>query len=176
MLERITERRAELDELEEQLTQQLAEVRAERALERVSDQLANEHASTGQVGGQAIMLIPHRAPGVEEVTLPPDYQRVRTHGYVLPGHGGGEEPGVVSGGVDPGDREHALQGVDGGGGRTARCHTVLGRVSKVDLEREMILIRGRCVFRVLGRAGRAPDKLAVRYEVTVLVAAINEWL
>lgn len=84
LLERITARRAELDELEEQLTKQLAEVRAERdelavaerVLERVSDQLANERASTGQVGGQAIMLIPHRAPGVEEVTLPPDYQRI----------------------------------------------------------------------------------------------------
>jgi hypothetical protein len=84
LLERITARRAELDELEEQLTKQLAEVPAERdelavaerVLERVSDQLANERASTGQVGGQAIMLIPHRAPGVEEVTLPPDYQRI----------------------------------------------------------------------------------------------------
>ncbi|MFC9625806.1 hypothetical protein ACFTXM_39560 [Streptomyces sp. NPDC056930] len=71
-------------ELEEQLTKQLAEVRAERdeltfaecVLERVSDQLANERASTGQVGGQAVMLIPHRAPGVEEVMLPPDYQRI----------------------------------------------------------------------------------------------------
>ncbi|MFE2640484.1 hypothetical protein ACFXKF_38100 [Streptomyces scopuliridis] len=84
LLERITARRAELDGLEEQLTKQLAEVRAERdelavaerVLERVSDQLANERASTGQVGGQAVMLIPHRAPGVEEVTLPPDYQRI----------------------------------------------------------------------------------------------------
>lgn len=54
LLERITVRRAELDELEEQLTKQLAEVQAERdelavaerVLERVSDQLANERAST----------------------------------------------------------------------------------------------------------------------------------
>ncbi|MFE3903773.1 hypothetical protein ACFXPY_26565 [Streptomyces sp. NPDC059153] len=84
LLERITARHAEVDELEEQLTKQLAEVRAEwdeltvaeRVLERVSDQLANERASIGQVGGQAVMLIPHRAPGVEEVTLPPDYQRI----------------------------------------------------------------------------------------------------
>ncbi|MGW1088110.1 hypothetical protein ACWD4L_17735 [Streptomyces sp. NPDC002596] len=84
LLERITARRAELDELEERLTKQLAEVRAERdelavaerVLERVSDQLSNERASTGQVGGQAVMLIPHRAPGVEEVTLPPDHRRI----------------------------------------------------------------------------------------------------
>jgi hypothetical protein len=84
LLERITARRAELDELEEQLTKQLAEVRderdelavAERVLERVSDQLANERASAGQVGGQAVMLVPYRAPGVEEATLPPDYQRI----------------------------------------------------------------------------------------------------
>ncbi|MEV0492318.1 hypothetical protein [Streptomyces atratus] len=88
LLEQITARRAELDELEEQLAKQLAEVRAERdelavaerVLERVSEQLAVERASAtptpGQVGGQAVMLIPHRAPGVEEDTLPPDYQRI----------------------------------------------------------------------------------------------------
>ncbi|GAA4639029.1 hypothetical protein GCM10023196_099060 [Actinoallomurus vinaceus] len=81
-------RRAELDELEEQLAKQLAEVRAERnelavaerVLERVSEQLANERASVtpapGQVGGRAVMLIPHRTSGVEESTLPPDYQRI----------------------------------------------------------------------------------------------------
>ncbi|WP_157881320.1 hypothetical protein [Streptomyces phaeochromogenes] len=47
LLERITARRAELDELEEQLAKQLAEVRAERdelavaerVLERMSEQL-----------------------------------------------------------------------------------------------------------------------------------------
>ncbi|MFD0357955.1 hypothetical protein ACFVHW_30100 [Streptomyces sp. NPDC127110] len=88
LLERITARRAELDELEEQLAKQLAEVRterdelavAERVLERVSEQLAGERASAapmpGQVGGQAVMLIPHRTAGVEEATLPPDYQRI----------------------------------------------------------------------------------------------------
>ncbi|MFF1839528.1 hypothetical protein ACFVXE_35965 [Streptomyces sp. NPDC058231] len=86
LLERITARRAEPDELEEQLTKQPAEVRAERdelavaerVLERVSEQLADERASTapspGQVGGQAVMLIPHRAPDVEETMLPRDYQ------------------------------------------------------------------------------------------------------
>jgi hypothetical protein len=88
LLERITARRAELDELEEQLIAQLTQVRAERdelvvaerVLERVSEELAGERASAapmpGQVGGQAVMLIPHRAPGVEEDTLPPDYQRI----------------------------------------------------------------------------------------------------
>ncbi|MER7000503.1 hypothetical protein [Streptomyces sp. NPDC000410] len=87
LLEPITARRAELDELEEQLAKQSAEVRAERdeltvaerLLDRVSEQLADERASAaprpGQVGGQAVMLIPHRAQGVEEATLPPDCQR-----------------------------------------------------------------------------------------------------
>ncbi|MFF2410474.1 hypothetical protein [Streptomyces sp. NPDC058092] len=56
---------------------------AKRVLERITEQLANERASTakltaGQVGGQAVMLIPHRTSGVEEATLPPDYQRILT--------------------------------------------------------------------------------------------------
>ncbi|MGW5398077.1 hypothetical protein [Streptomyces sp. NPDC003952] len=88
LLERITARRAELVELEEQLVKQLAEVRAERdelavaegVLERVSEQLSHERASaaaaSGQVGGRAVMLIPHREPGTEEAVLPPDYQRI----------------------------------------------------------------------------------------------------
>jgi hypothetical protein len=88
LLERITARRAELDELEEQLAKQLAEVRAERdelavaerVLERMAGQLAEERASAGpvpgQVGGRAVMLIPHRESGVEEDSLPWDYQRI----------------------------------------------------------------------------------------------------
>ncbi|MGY3676884.1 hypothetical protein [Streptomyces sp. TE33382] len=88
LLERITARRAELDELEEQPAKQLAEVRAERdelavaerVLERVSEQLADERTSAalapGQVGGRAVMLIPHREPGADEDMLPPDYQRI----------------------------------------------------------------------------------------------------
>ncbi|MFP3989522.1 hypothetical protein U9R90_18995 [Streptomyces sp. E11-3] len=88
LLERITARRAELDELEEQLAKQLTEIRverdelavAERVLERVSEQLAQERAETapvpGHVGGQAVMMLPHRAAGVEETALPPDYQRI----------------------------------------------------------------------------------------------------
>ncbi|QNE73266.1 hypothetical protein F0344_00215 [Streptomyces finlayi] len=77
LLERITARRAELDELEEQLAKQLTEVRAERdelavaerGLERMSEQLADERASAaptpGQVGGRAVILIPHRTPDAE---------------------------------------------------------------------------------------------------------------
>ena len=88
LLARITARRAELDELEEQLAKQLTDVRAERdelavaerVLERMSEQLADERASAaptpGQVGGRAVMLIPHRAPDIEETMLPPDYQRI----------------------------------------------------------------------------------------------------
>ncbi|MFH8842080.1 hypothetical protein [Streptomyces sp. NPDC017868] len=90
LLERITARRADLDEPEEQLAKQLAEVRAERdelavaesVLERMTGQLAEERASArpvpGQVGGRAVMLIPHRGPGVEEDALPWDYQRIIT--------------------------------------------------------------------------------------------------
>ncbi|MER7719626.1 hypothetical protein ABTX99_22240 [Streptomyces flaveolus] len=88
LLERLTARRAELDELEEQLAKQLAEVRAERdelavaerVLERMTGQPAEERASAGpvpgQVGGRAVMLIPHRESGVEEDSLPWDYQRI----------------------------------------------------------------------------------------------------
>ncbi|WP_432091349.1 hypothetical protein [Streptomyces sp. NRRL F-5630] len=84
LLERITARRSELDDLDEQLATQLAQVRtgrdelavAERILERITGQLAEERASAesmpGQVGGQAVTLIPHRAPGVEEDALPWD--------------------------------------------------------------------------------------------------------
>ncbi|MFJ8158736.1 hypothetical protein [Streptomyces sp. NPDC094468] len=88
LLERITARRAELDEREEQLVKELAEVQAERdelafaerVLERVSEQLANERATAapapGKVGGRAVMLIPHRTPVTEATMLPPDYQRI----------------------------------------------------------------------------------------------------
>lgn len=101
LLERITTHRAELDELEEQLAKQLSEVRAERdelavaerVLDRVSEQLADERASAaptpGQVGGRAVMLIPHRTPDVEETMLPPDYQRILAamRQAAGPGHG-----------------------------------------------------------------------------------------
>ncbi|MFD7853494.1 hypothetical protein ACFV6B_04250 [Streptomyces microflavus] len=88
LLERITARRAELDQLEERLAKQLTEVRAERdelavaerVLERVSEQIADERVSVSpvpaQVGNRAVMLIPHRTSDVEESLLPPDYQRI----------------------------------------------------------------------------------------------------
>ncbi|MFI9761108.1 hypothetical protein ACIHFB_24560 [Streptomyces sp. NPDC051963] len=86
--ERIAERRAELDDLEEQLVKQLAEVRAgredlaatERVLARMSEQIAAERAATApavaQVGGKGALLIPHRAPDLTETALPPEYQRI----------------------------------------------------------------------------------------------------
>ncbi|MFD8008319.1 hypothetical protein [Streptomyces mirabilis] len=84
LLERITARRAELDELEGQLAEVRAErdelAVAERVLERVSEQLADESAQAvpmlGQVGGRAVMLIPHREPGADESMLPLDYRRI----------------------------------------------------------------------------------------------------
>lgn len=46
----------------------------------MSEQLANERATaapaSGQVGGRAVMLIPHRTPGTEATMLPPDWQRI----------------------------------------------------------------------------------------------------
>lgn len=88
LLERITARRAELDDLEAQLTEQRAEVRserdelavAERVLERVSNEIADERGSVspapGQVAGRALMLVPHRVRETEVTMLPPDYQRI----------------------------------------------------------------------------------------------------
>ncbi|MFE7708552.1 hypothetical protein ACFU6I_22765 [Streptomyces sp. NPDC057486] len=88
VLERIAARRAELDVLEERLAKQLAEVRAERdelavaerVLERMSEQIAVERTvappAAGQVGGRAVLMVPHRAPGVGEAALPPEYQRI----------------------------------------------------------------------------------------------------
>ncbi|MGW0392876.1 hypothetical protein ACWDYJ_18640 [Streptomyces sp. NPDC003042] len=86
--ERIAARRAELDGLEGQLVKQLAEVRAERdelavaerVLQRMSEQIVEERAAaapvTASVGGQTVRMVPHRASGVEETALPPEYQRI----------------------------------------------------------------------------------------------------
>ncbi|WP_116209273.1 hypothetical protein [Streptomyces olivoreticuli] len=62
LLERITARRAELDELEEQPAKRLAEMRAEwdelavaeRVLERMSEQLADERASAEPMPGRQV--------------------------------------------------------------------------------------------------------------------------
>ncbi|MFD4576325.1 hypothetical protein ACFWNK_28160 [Streptomyces sp. NPDC058417] len=59
LLERITARRTELDDLEAQLTEQLSRVRserdelavAERVLERVSEEIAGERASASPAPG-----------------------------------------------------------------------------------------------------------------------------
>ncbi|MFE4337333.1 hypothetical protein ACFRQM_51065 [Streptomyces sp. NPDC056831] len=128
LLERITVRRAELDGLEEQLAKQLAEVRAEqdelavaeRVLERVSEQLADERASAapapGQVGGRAVMLIPHRTPDMEETMLPPDYQRILA--AVRQAAGAGHGP---AGRRDAGSRRHLA--VQAGAAAGEACQT-----------------------------------------------------
>jgi hypothetical protein len=86
--ERIAARRAELDELEDRLVKQLAAVRAERdelavaerVWQRMAEQLATETAAAeppvAQVAGRAVLLVPHRGPGVSEDALPPEYQRI----------------------------------------------------------------------------------------------------
>lgn len=66
LLEPITARRAELDELEEQLARQMAEERAERdelataegVLERMTGQLSEERASPRPVPGQMAVKSP----------------------------------------------------------------------------------------------------------------------
>ncbi|MFD7409315.1 hypothetical protein ACFV7R_43320 [Streptomyces sp. NPDC059866] len=89
-LEWIGARRAELDEQEERLVKQLEETRAERdelavamrVLERMSKQVAQERAAaapvSAQVGGKAVLMVPHREPGVADTALPPEYQRILT--------------------------------------------------------------------------------------------------
>lgn len=89
VLERICARRAELDELEGRLVAQLGEVRAERdelavaekVLSRFADQDAGNQADEPapvpvQVGGRAVLLIPHRVAGTTDVALPPEYQKI----------------------------------------------------------------------------------------------------
>jgi hypothetical protein len=88
VLERIAVRRAELDGLEEHLVKQLDQVRterdelavAERVLARMSEQIAGERAAlapaSAQVGGRAVLLVPHRGDSVDEAALPGDYRRI----------------------------------------------------------------------------------------------------
>jgi hypothetical protein len=89
--ELITARRAELESQAEKLSEQLQEVRdeleelavAERVARRLVEQL---HAETerettptqaaGQVAGRAVLLVPQRERGMDEVVLPEDYQRI----------------------------------------------------------------------------------------------------
>ncbi|MGB8943043.1 MAG: hypothetical protein WCD21_22810 [Streptomyces sp.] len=112
LLERITARRAELDEREEVLARELAEVRAGRdglalaepvvEVERVSEQLADERAAAapvpGQAGGRGVMLVAHRTPEIEETVFPPDCRRIlapvrRAAGPVMARQVGGA-PGI----------------------------------------------------------------------------------
>ncbi|MFC8273857.1 hypothetical protein ACFUJR_15290 [Streptomyces sp. NPDC057271] len=88
MLELITARRAELDNREAQLVKQLTSVRAERddlsvaerVLARLTGPIAQEGVTgepvSGQAGGRPGVLIPHHKPGMDEGSLPPDYQRI----------------------------------------------------------------------------------------------------
>jgi hypothetical protein len=88
VLERIAARRAELDGLEEQLVKQLDQVRAERdelavavrVLARMGERIAGERAAvapaSAQVGGRAVLLVPHRGDSVDEAALPGDYRRI----------------------------------------------------------------------------------------------------
>ncbi|NUP46384.1 MAG: hypothetical protein HOW97_03585 [Catenulispora sp.] len=102
MLERIAARRAELDLLEEQLVKQLAEVRlerdelvvAERVVQRISEQGFGEYlslapappeAAAAQVGGETVLLVPHRGADASDSVLPPDYQRILA---IVRGQGG----------------------------------------------------------------------------------------
>ncbi|MFI1563732.1 hypothetical protein ACH4ZX_11830, partial [Streptomyces sp. NPDC020490] len=86
--ERIAARRAELDGVEEQLVKQLEEVRAERdelavaerVWQRMAGQLDEEAQASAppaaQVAGQAVLLVPHRGPGMDQDALPPHYQGI----------------------------------------------------------------------------------------------------
>ncbi|WP_371484198.1 hypothetical protein [Kitasatospora sp. NBC_00315] len=89
VLRKIVVRRAELNELEEQLVKQLDQVRAEqeelavaeRVIARIAEQFAAADATAAvpaeaQVAGRAVLLIPHRGPGMAQDALPPDYQRI----------------------------------------------------------------------------------------------------
>ncbi|MCX4418183.1 hypothetical protein [Streptomyces mirabilis] len=117
--ERIAARRAELDGLEEQLVKQLEEVRAERdelavaerVWQRMAGQLDEEAQASAppaaQVAGQAVLLVPHRGPGMDQDALPPHYQGILA---VVQGAGGpvstkqvGQELGLDT--VTPGKLE-----------------------------------------------------------------------
>ncbi|MGW8362908.1 hypothetical protein ACWGK1_20325 [Streptomyces wedmorensis] len=86
--DRIAARRAELDEREDHLVKQLDQVRserdelavAERDWQRMAEQLAAETAAAApvaaQVAGHAVLLVPHRGPGVGKDALPPEHQQI----------------------------------------------------------------------------------------------------
>ncbi|MEV0262286.1 transposase family protein [Streptomyces sp. NPDC050617] len=109
--ERTAARRAELDELEIQLVKQLDQVRAERdelavaerVWKRMAEQLAAETEAaalpTAPVAGHAVLLVPHRGPGVAEEALPPNYQRILA---IVRGAGGAVSTNQVGEELGPG--------------------------------------------------------------------------
>ncbi|GAA3485801.1 hypothetical protein [Streptomyces yanii] len=116
VLERIAARRVELDSLEEQLVKQLDQVRAERdelavaerVLARLSEQIAGERAAVApawvQVGGRAVLLVPHRGDSPDETALPGDYRRILEIGWPVQVRTVGEELGLqveVRGKLEP---------------------------------------------------------------------------
>ncbi|WP_256102570.1 hypothetical protein [Streptomyces sp. Ncost-T10-10d] len=82
MLERITARRTELDNLEAVLVKQLTTVRAERddlavaerVFERLAEPIAQERVTcepgSVQASGRPGVLIPYHKPGMDEGSLP----------------------------------------------------------------------------------------------------------
>ncbi|MFE9360374.1 hypothetical protein ACFYPB_40760 [Streptomyces olivaceoviridis] len=85
-LERITDRRGELDVFVEELTRQLHEAQVEReelqVAERVLNRLAEQDRAAAaspspvRVAGQAVLLIPHRGENPDEAALPEDYRKI----------------------------------------------------------------------------------------------------
>jgi hypothetical protein len=52
---------------------------AERVLSRLQEQMAAEEVrvvAVGQVAGQPVLLVPHRAPGMDEQALPSEYRKL----------------------------------------------------------------------------------------------------
>jgi hypothetical protein len=66
----LDEGRAERDEL----------AVAERVWQRMAEQIVQEREAAGQVrvqvAGRAVLLVPHREPGVTEAALPQEYRRI----------------------------------------------------------------------------------------------------
>lgn len=89
-----------------------ARVPALRVLARMSEQIAGERAAvapaSAQVGGRAVLLVPHRGDSVDEAALPGDYRRilaiVRAAGGPVQVRAVGEELGLqveVRGKLEP---------------------------------------------------------------------------
>lgn len=85
-LERITERREELDAQAAELAKRLQEINAEReelavaerVLTRLAAQTTTEAPASAQVAGRAVLLAPHRRDAAGEGDLPADHQKILT--------------------------------------------------------------------------------------------------